>query len=144
VRLAAVIDVNHGRCVHEQCRGRCRGLPRGAARFPSAASPSEPRPIGGSAGRRSAGALSRQATAAETEGLGVLPGHVGASGDRREVAQGGVGSVVVVVVQPASQCCPSRLLGGVELLVGPLLQQGPVEPLDLAVGAWQAIGFCSR
>jgi hypothetical protein len=33
--------------------------------------------------------------------LAVLPGDVGAPGDRREVAQGGVGSVVVVVVQPA-------------------------------------------
>ena len=33
--------------------------------------------------------------------LGVLPGDVGAPGDGREVAQGGVGPVVVVVVQPA-------------------------------------------
>ena len=38
-------------------------------------------------------------------GLGVLPGDVGAAGDRGQVADCGVGPVVVVVVQPCWQGC---------------------------------------
>src|SRR4051794_30137619 len=36
----------------------------------------------------------------------VLPGDVGAAGDRREVAQGGMGAVVVVVEQPGGSSTP--------------------------------------
>ena len=41
--------------------------------------------------------------AAQGRGLGVMSRHVGQSGDRRPAADGGVGTVVIVEVEPAGQ-----------------------------------------
>jgi hypothetical protein len=43
---------------------------------------------------------------------------------------------MVIPVQPGWQGRPAGPLGAVGAGVGPLGQQGPVEPLDLAVGGW--------
>lgn len=43
-------------------------------------------------------------------------------------------AVVIVVVQPAGEFGQAVGLAGVGPCVGPLGDQGPVEPLDLAVG----------
>jgi len=50
-----------------------------------------------------------------------------------------VAAVVIVLVEPASQRLGPGLFGTVDADVGPLLQQGAVEVLDLAVGL-RAVG----
>ena len=59
------------------------------------------------------------------------------SGDRRPVADGAVRPVVIVVVEERHESSPTILLGRVDLDVQPLVFHRPVEPLDLAVGAWR-------
>ena len=73
----------------------------------------------------------RQASLA---GLGVLPcERVNVVGGGLAV-QGGVGSVVVVVVEPGLVGGLALGLAGVGVGVGPLEGQSAVEALDLAVG----------
>lgn len=50
------------------------------------------------------------------------------------MAAGRVRTVLVVVVQPAFELPAALGLGCVATGVGPTVGQGPVEPLDLAVG----------
>lgn len=59
------------------------------------------------------------------------------SGDRRPVADGAVRPVVIVVVEERHESSPTILLGRVDLDVQPFVFHRPVEPLDLAVGAWR-------
>ena len=53
--------------------------------------------------------------------------------DRWPAAEGGVGSVMVVPVDPGLQGMVAGGVGAVQAPIGPLLQHGPVEPLHLAV-----------
>ena len=63
-----------------------------------------------------------------------MPSQVVQSGDGWNLPDGRVGAVVVVVVEPCWQSSTAGGFGGVELLEGPAVGQGPVEALDFAVG----------
>ncbi len=64
----------------------------------------------------------------------MLSGQVGDAAGWWVAADAGVGSVVVVPVQPVGKRGLSFDVGGVGPLVGPFLKQGAVEAFDLAVG----------
>jgi hypothetical protein len=66
--------------------------------------------------------------------LGVRLGEVGAAGDRWTTSECAVGPVVVIPVQPGCEGGPAGSFADVQPPVGPALDQGAVEPLDLAVG----------
>src|SRR4029450_3825231 len=66
--------------------------------------------------------------------LGVGLGEVGAAGDGWTTTECAVGPVVVRPVQPGIKGGPAGLFAPIEPPVGPALDQGAVEPLDLAVG----------
>src|SRR4029450_10260859 len=68
--------------------------------------------------------------------LGVVARGVVDSADGWAAAEGGVGAVHVVAVNPRWQGALSGGGGPVQPPVGPLLEHGPVEPLDFAVGLW--------
>jgi hypothetical protein len=65
--------------------------------------------------------------------LGVLTGQVGDAAGRFFAADSGVGSVVVVPVQPLGKRCLAFGLLGLGLYVGPFVEQCAVEAFDLAV-----------
>src|SRR5699024_10604986 len=60
--------------------------------------------------------------------------EVGQSGDWWLASEGGVGSVVIVEVQPPGQGCVALRGGRVELGIGPAVAHRAVEALELAVG----------
>lgn len=64
----------------------------------------------------------------------MMSREVGQSGDRWLASDGGVGSVVIVEVQPLGEGFVALRGGGIELRVGPAITQSAVETLDLAVG----------
>ena len=62
-----------------------------------------------------------------------MAGEVGQAGDRWLASDGGVGSVVIVEVEPAGRAVAGGFVT-VEPGVGPAVGQGAVEAFDLAVG----------
>src|SRR5215216_7123417 len=70
---------------------------------------------------------------ASSRDLGVVAGEVVDAADRWQAAEGGVGPVMVVPVNPGLQGPVAGRVGAVQPPIRPLLQQGPVEPLHLAV-----------
>jgi hypothetical protein len=66
--------------------------------------------------------------------LVVLPREVGDAAGGWLALERGVSAVVIVGVEPLRVCVASFGLGSVGLRVGPFIEQGPVEALDLAVG----------
>src|SRR3954454_5836007 len=65
----------------------------------------------------------------------VVPGQLRDAGCRRGVAEGAVGSSVVVVLEPDGQRSGSLLGAGVDGAVGPAAEERSDEALGLAVGA---------
>src|SRR5829696_4915275 len=70
------------------------------------------------------------------QGLGVVTREVVDAADGWPAAEGGMGSVMVVPMDPGLQGTVAGGVGAVQPPIGPLLQQGPVEPLYLAVRLW--------
>jgi hypothetical protein len=68
--------------------------------------------------------------------LGVVAREVVDAADGWPATEGGVGAVHVVPVDPARQGMVAGGVGPVQPLIGPLLEQGPVEPLHLPIGLW--------
>jgi hypothetical protein len=68
--------------------------------------------------------------------LVVLPGQVGDAAGWWLAAECGVAAMVIVVVEPVGEGGDAVGFGGVGVRVGPFVEQGPVEPLHLAVGLW--------
>src|SRR5829696_3025392 len=68
--------------------------------------------------------------------LGVVTREVVDAADGWPAAEGGMGSVMVVPMGPGLQGTVAGGVGAVQPPIGPLLQQGPVEPLYLAVRLW--------
>jgi hypothetical protein len=66
--------------------------------------------------------------------LVVLPGEVGQAGDGWFAAGCGVGSVVIVEVEPGGEGFAAGVFGAVEASQSPAVGQGAVEAFDLAVG----------
>ena len=79
-------------------------------------------------------ALSHMLHGAKRAPLGVLTGDVGQSGDGRLVVAGRVRPVVVVLVEPVSECVATLLLTGVAASVSPSVGHCAMEAFDLAVG----------
>jgi transposase-like protein len=71
---------------------------------------------------------------ADLEALGVVTRKVVNAADGWPAAEGGVGSVMVVPMDPRLQGSVAGGVGAVQPPIGPLLQQGPVEPLHLPIG----------
>jgi hypothetical protein len=53
---------------------------------------------------------------------------------RRETVERGGWSAVIVEPQPSGESLTTLVVGAVQPPIGPLIEQGLVEPLDLAVG----------
>ena len=69
------------------------------------------------------------------QALGVLPVEVvDEDRHRREAVERGVWSPVIVGPQPAAEGSAALDIGAVGSDIGPLLEQGLVEPLHLPVG----------
>jgi len=84
--------------------------------------------------RRTVGMEVRDPQAADSVGdLGVVAREVVDSADGWAAAEGGVGAVHVVPVDPGQQGAVAGGVGAVQPLIGPLLEQGPVEPLHLPI-----------
>jgi LuxR family maltose regulon positive regulatory protein len=66
--------------------------------------------------------------------LGVVTREVVDSADRWQASESGVGTVMVVPVDPGLQGSVTGGVGAIQPPIGPLLQQGAVEPLHLPVG----------
>src|SRR5215218_9695873 len=75
----------------------------------------------------------RQLPRSMSESLAVVAREVVDAADGRSAAEGGVGAVMVVPVNPGLQGAVAGGVGAVQPPIRPLLQQGPVEPLHLAV-----------
>jgi hypothetical protein len=68
-------------------------------------------------------------------GLGVLPTNVvDEDRHRGQAVERGVWSPVIVEPQPTSEGATALGVGAIQPPIGPLIQQGLVEPLDLAIG----------
>jgi hypothetical protein len=76
----------------------------------------------------------RVARAPGLSSLAVLTRRFVDAGDGWLSCECGVAAMVVVGVQEVCQGCGPFVVGGVEPLVGPFVEQGAVEALDLAVG----------
>src|SRR5215211_6179625 len=89
-------------------------------------------------------AYERKATANEhfleleaaVDALVVVAREVVDAADGWAAAEGGVGAVHVVPVDPGWQGTVAGGVGAVQPPIGPLLEQGPVEPLHLPIGLW--------
>src|SRR5215211_9287149 len=66
--------------------------------------------------------------------LVVVTREVVDAADGWPAAEGGMGSVMVVPMDPGLQGTVAGGVGAVQPPIGPLLQQGPVAPLHLPVG----------
>ena len=80
--------------------------------------------------------------AADTRLLAVIFREVGDTADRRVAAEGGVTAVMIVAVQPERKGGGTSRLAAVDADIGPLLEEGTVEALDLAVGLG-VVGPCA-
>src|SRR5699024_11570481 len=72
--------------------------------------------------------------------LGVIPREVVNALGGRCACDAGVGSVVIIVVQPVSICRGSGFVAVIGLRIRPFLGQGAVEAFDFAIGLGP-IGF---
>ena len=77
-----------------------------------------------------------------TQRLAEIFREVGNTADRRVAAEGVVAAVMIVAVQPARKGGGASRLAAVDADVGPLLEEGAVEALDLAVGLGM-VGPCA-
>lgn len=77
-----------------------------------------------------------RATVTVEDGLVVMSREVGQPGDRWPTSEGGVGSVVIVEVEPCGQGCVALFGGFIQPGVSPALGHGAVEAFDLSVGLW--------